>query len=106
MHGPKNSRRARSTQTPDGSLPNTSEWTLNLAGVPPVNKAGLVIYLMDVCNWKDDAVDHYQQSNGYRLFDKGHLHNVKNTQILCQLYLRGREMYHADTVSGLGTSGQ
>ena len=53
-----------------------SEWTLNLAGVPPVSMAGLVTYLMDVCNWKDDAMCHYQQSNGYQLFDKANLHNV------------------------------
>ena len=46
----------------------SSEWILNVAGVPRVNMAGLVIYLVDFCNWKDDAVCHYQQSNGYRLF--------------------------------------
>ena len=40
-----------------------SEWTLNHAGVARANIAGLVIYLMDVCNRKADAVPHYQQSN-------------------------------------------
>ena len=50
----------------DGCVPHkhqtdhNSEWTLNLVGVPPVNMAGLVIYLMDVCTWKDDAVPRYQ----------------------------------------------
>ena len=29
---------------------------MNLAGLTHVNMAGLVIYLMDLCNWKDDAV--------------------------------------------------
>ena len=42
-----------------------------------MNMAGLVIYLMNVCNGKDDAVRHYHQSNGYQLFDKGHIWNMK-----------------------------
>ena len=33
-----------------------SEWTLNLAGLLCVNVAGLVISLMEVCYWKDNAV--------------------------------------------------
>ena len=32
----------------------------------PVDTAGLVIYLMDIYNWKHDAVRHYQV-NDYRL---------------------------------------
>ena len=68
-----------------------------------------VIHLMDVYNWKDDAVHRYQQFNGYHLFDKGHHHDVKNTQSLCQLYLRESQMYQADfpngdSVFGLGSS--
>jgi len=38
----------------------TSEWTLNLVREPPVKMAGFVIYLIDVCNWNDDVVRHYQ----------------------------------------------
>ena len=33
-----------------------SEWTLNLVGLPCVNKAGLVIYFIDVFNWIANAV--------------------------------------------------
>ena len=39
--------------------------------------ARLVIYLMDIHNWKVDAVLHCPLSNGYQLFGKGHLHDVK-----------------------------
>ena len=49
----------------------TSEWTLNLVEVPLVNMAGLVIYLMDMCNWKDNAVHRNQ------LFGKGNICDVK-----------------------------
>ena len=49
---------------PKPSMVASREWTLNLAGVPTLNMAGLVIYLMDVCNWKDDAVRHDHQSSG------------------------------------------
>ena len=57
----------------------------------PVKMAGLVIYLMDFCNWKNDAVCRYQQSNGDQLFDKGHLddmkiHKVCASHYLCKMY--------------------
>ena len=62
---------------PKSSSIAASERTLRLAGMTPVKMAGLMIYLMDVYNWKDDAMCHYQQSNGDQPFDKGHLHHVK-----------------------------
>ena len=76
--------------------------------MPKVVRAGLVIYLMDVCNWKDDC-RHYHQSNGYRLFDKGHLHDVKIHKACASSYSCGSKMYQADfpegdAVPGLGAS--
>ena len=41
---------------PKPSTIAASEWTLNLAGLPHLNMAGLMIYLMEICFWKDDAV--------------------------------------------------
>ena len=32
------------------------EWTLNLLGLLHVTMASLVIYLMNVCNWKNNAI--------------------------------------------------
>ena len=48
--------------------------------------AGLGVYLMDVCNWEDDALHRDQQSNGYQLFDKEHLRNV-NIHKACASYI-------------------
>ena len=42
-----------STRPPRSSV---SKLTSNLAGLPRVHMAGLVIYLMDVCSWKYEAV--------------------------------------------------
>ena len=33
-----------------------NEWTFNLSGLPRVNMAGFVFYLMDIFNWKANAV--------------------------------------------------
>ena len=86
-------------KNPNRSPP--SEWTLNLVEVPPVIMACFVIYLMDGCNCKDDAVHHFQQSNGYRLFDKGYLHDVKIQKFCASCCSRGSEMYEVDFPKGV-----
>ena len=55
MQGPIG--RACATQTPERLRPVNG---LNLVREPPVKMAGFVIYLIDVCNWNDDVVRHYQ----------------------------------------------
>ena len=41
---------------PSFPITPVGEWTLNLAGLTRVNVAGLVIYLMGFCNWKDNVI--------------------------------------------------
>ena len=83
---------------------------MNVVRVPPVSMAGLVIYLTEVCNWKDDAVRHYQVTVTNSLAKrKGHLCDVKIHKSLCQLYLRVGWIYQEDipekdTISDLGAS--
>ena len=67
------------------------EQTFNLAGVSPVCMVDLVIYLMDVYNCKDYTVRHYQHSNGFQLFDKGPIDDVKIRKACARyIYMAGR----------------
>ena len=40
-----------------------SEWTLNLVGLPRVNMEQLVIYLIDIFNWKADVITNIQDES-------------------------------------------
>ena len=66
----------------------SGEWTLNLVGVSHGNKAGLVIYSMDVCNWKYDAVHNYQLTVT-NSSAKGRLRDV-NIHKACASYIYAR----------------
>ena len=75
-----------------------------------MNMAGFVIYLIDVCHWKDDAVRYYKQSNGEHIFDKRRFPDMKiHKARACYIYLRESHTYQVDflegdTVSGSGAS--
>ena len=49
---------------------------------------------------KDYAMHHYQQSNGYQHFDKGHLRDVKIHKSCAGFYLCASEMYSVDLPEG------
>ena len=99
--------------------PMQSLWTSHCTGPPQsslfvseprVNMAGLVVYLMEVFNWKANAVI-TNKVMAINSSTKKHLHDMKIHKARASYYLRGSRMDQADfpkgdTVSGLGASYQ